>query len=257
MLFNFALAPLHQIKPWGRSGQECLHWFGLTDSQYWIEVGASKLLEYSDAAQRRGAPRFCDYQAVRLYEDVVDLARYVLEPVPPDLIQFIAAQGRKKTLERMSAWREAMPSRAGDHDQSLIEAGMTWIGMRELDTAYLTPSADIIMWSDESMVHIEWDNRDKCFDGQPAWTALSGKYSLSRSDFVNECKSFHERLMDSMSERIEQVIAGGLSPAIQVDLEGLVSEHESRSHLSQLNFGPLPSPTSWPTVREAIRLSGA
>jgi Family of unknown function (DUF5984) len=115
------------------------------------------------------------------------------------------------------------------------------------------------MWSDESMVHVEWDNRDKLADGAGAWLAMFGRYSLTRSAFVAECQSFHERLMDAMSERVDQVVAGALSPAIHVDLESLVREHEQRRHLSFLNFGPLPlpSPTDWVAVREAMRMIGA
>jgi Family of unknown function (DUF5984) len=35
-LFNFELAPLERVQPWGKAGQQNLHWFGLTDGQYWI-----------------------------------------------------------------------------------------------------------------------------------------------------------------------------------------------------------------------------
>jgi hypothetical protein len=258
MLFNFTLLPLNEIQPWGEPGQGRLHWFGLTDSQYWIEVGEARLLEYSEAARQHGATRFCDYQAVRLYEDVIDLARYVLEPIPSDLAPLVAGQGRMKTRGCISAWCDKNSDRADDdHYWAVTDAGSTWISVRELDSAYLTPSADIIMWSDESMVHIEWDNRDKLVNGTSAWTALFGRYSLTRSDFVAECQSFHERLMDAMSERINQVVAGVLSPAIQIDLEGLVREHDRRRHLSPLNFGALPSPTDWAAVREAMRTIGA
>ena len=107
------------------------------------------------------------------------------------------------------------------------------------------------------MVHIEWDNRRKLIDGAAAWTARFGKYSLTRSDFVAECRSFHERLVHAMSERVKQVVAGALSPAIQVDIEGLVREHEQRRVLSPLNFGALPSPTDWAAVREAMAIIGA
>lgn len=257
MLFNFRLVPLNEIEPWGGSGQPNLHWFGLTDSQYWIEVGPAKLLEYSEAARRHGATQFCDYQVVRLYEDVIDLARYVLEPIPSDLVPLIAGQGRRETLAKMWAWRDENCERDDDQSWSFIDAGTTWIGGRQLNTAYLTPSANNVMWSDESTVHIEWDNRDKVIEGESAWTALLGSHSLARSEFIAECEGFHERLMGAMSERVDQVVAGALSPAIQIDVEGLVREHQRRKHLSPLNFGALPSPTDWEAVREAMRMIGA
>ena len=257
MLFNFTLAPLDEIKSWGKPRHENLHWYGLTDSQYWIDVGAERLLEYSEAAWTRSGRRFCDYQVARLYEDVIGLAGFALDSVPPDLVPFIADQGRRKTLGCMSAWCAEHSERNDDQFWSVVDVGSTWIGKRELDTAYLSPSADIVMWSDESMVHVEWDNRDKLIEGVGAWTARSGKYSLTRSAFIEECRSLHERLMDAMSERVEQVVAGALSPAIHVDLLGLMREHEEHRHLSPLNFGALPEPTDWVAVREAMRTIGA
>ena len=257
MLFNFALVPLNEIRPWGGPGHENLHWFGLTDSQYRIEVGSATLLEYSEAARRRGASQFCDYQAARLHEDVIDIAPRALEPVPSDLVPFIAGAGRAKTLGRMSAWCDEHSEPLDDPYWSVVDAASTWIGMRQLDTAYLKPSADILIWSDESMVHIEWDNRQTAVDGSCPWTALFGKYSLPRSTFIAECRSFHERLMHAMSARVDDVAAGALSPEIRIDIEGLVREQEQRSRLSPLTFGALPSPTDWAAVREAIRMIGA
>ncbi len=66
MLFNFSLTPLEKIIPWGEPGEEILHWFGLTDGTYWMEVGEHKLFEYSSSACESSAPEYCDYQIVRL-----------------------------------------------------------------------------------------------------------------------------------------------------------------------------------------------
>ena len=74
MPFNFALIPLDELKPWGKPGEQRLHWFGLTDGQYGKEAGTSKLLEDSDTAQKRQpATRFWDYRVVRLYKAVARL----------------------------------------------------------------------------------------------------------------------------------------------------------------------------------------
>ena len=257
MLFNFTLVPLDEIKPWGKPGGQSLHWFGLTDGEYWIEAGTSKLLEYSDQARQHGTTQFCSYQVARLYEDIVELAPYVLEPIPSDLAPAISDRGRKRTLARMSAWCDENAERDDDQYWSTIDSTSTWIGRRELDTAYLSPAADIVMWSDKSIVHIEWDNRDKLFEGLGAWTAPFGSYCLTRSDFAAECNSFHERLMSAMSKRVERVLVGALPPEIHVDFDGLAHEHQKRQRLSELNFGELPSPTDWQAVRDALKMIGA
>ena len=252
MLFNFTLLPLETIKPWGSAGKLDLHWFGLTDGHYWIEVGASKLLEYSLSAQEPGLSRFCEYQVARLYEDVVEMAARALEPVPADLIPHIAGEGRKRTLKRMSAWCDKNAERDDNDDWSTVDAACTWIGQRQLDTAYLSPSADIVLWSDESMVHIEWDHRDKLIEASPAWSAPFGSYSLTRPDFLAECLSLHERLMTAMSERVERTVSGAFSPEVHIDAEGLLREHERRRSLPVSDLVQLPASTDWPAVRHAL-----
>jgi hypothetical protein len=95
--FRFELRPVDKITPWG--GQDrMLHWFGLTDGWYWIELDGHELLRYSDTTLRRwrgegydAARPYVDYQVVRLWEDVIQLAPAVLEPVPADLARFVAS----------------------------------------------------------------------------------------------------------------------------------------------------------------------
>lgn len=252
MLFNFTLVSLEEIEPWGSDGNLSLHWFGLTDGHYWIEVGASKLLEYSRTAQEQGVSRFCEYQVARLYEDVTQLAALALEPIPVDLIAHMAGAGRKRTLSRLSAWCDKHPERDDDDYWSTVDAACTWIGQRELDTAYLSPSADIALWSDESMVHIEWDHREKLIEGYAAWSAPFGSYSLARSEFAAECLSLHERLMTAMSERVERAVSGAFPPEVRIDADGLLREHAQRCRLSMSDLVQLPASTDWPAVRHAL-----
>lgn len=45
--FGFELCPLTEVAPWGGSnGPATLHWFGLTDGWYWIELDGLHLLRY-------------------------------------------------------------------------------------------------------------------------------------------------------------------------------------------------------------------
>ncbi|WSK39909.1 DUF5984 family protein [Micromonospora maris] len=71
-----------------------LHWFGLTDGWYWIDLNGHELLRYSDHTMRHlhadgyeGMP-YVDYYVVRLWEDLLQALPAVLEPVPADLVLF-------------------------------------------------------------------------------------------------------------------------------------------------------------------------
>lgn len=253
MLFNFSLTPVEQVVPWGAPGEESLHWFGLTDGRYWIRAGEAALLEYAESMRElRGAAQYCDYQVVRLYEDLLQMLGHVLEPVPPSLVEYIAGDGALDWHRKLVAW-EAKHGDRLDEDRywKLLDASTTWVANRRLDTLYLSPSAEIWIWSDESMVTLEWDNRDKLVDGVPAWSAQHGSYRLPKSDFLSEVQSFHARLMGQMADRVARVAAGALAPNVRIDVPSLQREQLERCRaLDQALLTPVA--TDWAAVREAI-----
>lgn len=254
-LFQFQLRPLDEIEPWGEPEDPNLHWFGLTDGRYWIQAGVHRLFEYSKAAQARsGVPPYCDYQVVRLYEDVLDLAPYALEPVPEELQRYIDLDESKPWNHYWTKWCEFVEGSGASEDaMNLLDDAGPWMGRRTLDSAYLSPSTNIRFWSNEDSVHIQWDNRDKFLQGCQAWSAQLGTWRLPRAEFMAEVRSFHARLMEEMEKRVSQVAAGGLAKSVRVDLEALLREQHTRSQSIERNLGqPIP-PTDWPSVVAAVR----
>lgn len=252
MLINFNLVPVQKVQPWGSPGQFRLSWFGLTEGQYWIQAGESVLFEYSEQAQTTGVSRYCDYQVVRLYEDLVEMLPHILEPIPDALVQFISGDTAISWRKTYGAWRDRNYDHLDrDRFNQIIDAADIWAGARWLDSGYLSPSANIAIWSDITNIHFEWDNRGKIFDGKPAWSALRGNYQLPRQQFLAEMQSFHARLMAAMSERIEQVLSGALSSEIAIDLPGLVREHDQRCRTLDmaLNYSPR---TDWQETERSI-----
>lgn len=252
MLIGFRLLPLARTQPWGRPGNLTLHWFGLTDGCYWIEVGANRLFEYSEAAQAAGTARYCEYQVVRLYEDLLDMLPHILEPVPGSLIQYLSGDTAIHWRANFDAWcHRSSDGLDEDRFYQIIDDATSWSGARHLDSAYLSPSANVSIWSDAASVHFEWDNRGRLIDGKPAWSALLGTYPLPRAEFIEEIRSFNKRLMDQMSERVEEVLAGALASDINIDMPALVREHEQRSRALEdaLRFQPQ---TDWGRVEASI-----
>lgn len=242
MLFNFRLAPLRDIAPWRSADGPHLHWFGLTDGEYWIEAGDDRLFAYSPGVRERDDfPQFCSYAVSRLYDDLADMTPHILEAVPDPLAAHLRLDGRREL-------RDAQPWSAVADD--LVPA-WRWIHDRRLDSAYLSPSANIQVWSDESDVWIEWDNRDRMVDGVAAWAAVQGAYRLPRAGFIAEVRSFHDRLMREMGERVQQVAAGALSE-IPIDRPGLLHEQARRSAAIDHIFSAPQPPTDWSAVRRAI-----
>ncbi|MES2206797.1 MAG: DUF5984 family protein [Pseudomonadota bacterium] len=252
MLINFTLVPVQEVLPWGTSDNLSLSWFGLTDGQYWLEAGSSVLFEYSAMARSLGCKQYCDYQVVRLYEDLIDMLPYVLEPVPASLVPYISGESAISWQKTFEQWCEKHEAHATeDRYLEVLTVATEWQSKRQLDSLYLSPSANIAIWSDAESVHFEWDNRDKLIDGQPAWTALQGAYKLPWSDFTHEIESFHTRLMNQMGHRVKQVASGALSAEIKIDLAALMREHEQRCHTLQLASGIKPK-TDWLKIEQTI-----
>lgn len=252
MLIDFTLLPITEVEPWGEPDAPSLHWFGLTDGQYWIEVGESKLFEYSEVAQAAGAGRFCEYPVVRLHEDLLEMLPHILEPIPDALGPRLSGNAAVEWRTAVADWVDRNIDRLDrDRFDQLIDAATTWSGARRLGSAYLTPSANIVIWSDIEHVYIDWDNRDRLFHGKPAWSAVHGRYRISRGEFIAEVRTFNERFIGQMSDRVQEVLAGALAPNIHIDIPGLVREHEERSRalgeaLSQQSL------TDWKSVGAAI-----
>lgn len=251
MLIGFKLLPIAKIQPWGEPGSMSLHWFGLTDGCYWIEAGENRLFEYSEDAQAAGAGRYSEYYVVRLYEDLIDMLPHILEPVPSSLIQYLSGDTAIQWRANFDAWCDSSDGLDEDRFYQLVDDATTWSGARHLGSAYLSPSVNISIWSDAENVCLEWDNRDRLVDGKPAWSALRGIYRIPRLEFIEEIRSFHNRLMEQMSERVEEVRSGVLSSDISIDIPALVREHDQRSRTLEDALHLQPQ-TVWGRVEAAI-----
>jgi len=168
-------------------------------------------------------------------------------------VPYISGESAKDWRNAYRAWCDiddnvADPEYLGD----LTDAAVAWSERRRLDSAYLSPSTNIAIWSDRAQVHIEWDNRDRKFDGKPAWSAAFGSYQLPRDAFIAETRSFHVRLIEQMAARVDRVLAGCLAPDIHIDLPGLVKEQEKRARSLDAALKVVISTTDWLKTEKAI-----
>jgi hypothetical protein len=108
MLINFTLVHVEKIEPWGTPENPALRWFGLTDGQYWIQAGNSTLFEYNQPVQTAGGPQYCDYQVVRLHEDLLEMLPYILEPIPPSLAQYLSGDSAEIWKRTLNLWCELL-----------------------------------------------------------------------------------------------------------------------------------------------------
>lgn len=226
--FRFGLTPLAEVRPWGRPGHPVLHWFGLTDGWYVIDLGEHELLRYSERAVRRlravgGGPShpYVDYYVVRLWEDLLALLPAALDPVPEDLAAFVARDS--------SDWHW--------EDTPEIDAAVGWHSDRELNTGYLRVAPDIRCWrtvagDDDAMddvMHVSWAHRPDP-EGEIEFAAPAmGRVTVPTSAFVAAVAELDRALLEAMEQRIGELEAAGPPPGVELDLEQLRREHRDRA----------------------------
>jgi hypothetical protein len=212
-LFEFKLKDLQDVQPWGEEPDLYLHWFGLTDGIYFINAGNDQLFRTSELILRHWSKQYCsidlnqpfvDYQVVRLYEDLLEILPDILNPVPA------AVNALVETLSAQKRWRSGL-DRYFDADENdvlddLYIQATEWWSFRKLSTLHLTQGPDIWFWRVNDTVRIRWDNELKNIDGIQPWAAINGQYDITLTAFMQEVDSFHGRLMNEMSRRIDVLL---------------------------------------------------
>lgn len=201
-----------------------MHWFGLTDGWYWIEVGELRLLQYADGSG-------IDYYVVRLWEDLLQLLPALLEDVPEDLVGFVSGDSL--------GWN--------DVESEAADAAMNWYSDHWLYLGYLRDSPAICFSRRDGQVTIDWEMPEPNKFAVPR----TGTVAVDAGQFVAAIEEFDRELLAAMAARIAEVEASPLV-GVEIDLEQLRREHEDRS-------GWLQRARSWQRATDwnAIRAGAA
>ncbi|WP_043651148.1 DUF5984 family protein [Nocardia thailandica] len=241
---RFSLDPLDEVVPWGGERRR-LHWFGLTQGRYCLDVGDVTLLVYAPRDADPDPTRaWADYYVVRLWEDLLEVLPSALDPVPPDLAPFFAGGAE--------GW-------FGAHDPDVFDdpavaAAADAHADRALDTGYLRFGPALRWWrtvEPEDTMHLAWRHTPDP-DGEIVFAApVSGTRSVPTAEFVEAITDFDRRLTAAMRDRIEQVAAVGTAPDVDLDLPALRREHEQRrTWLSRATSRR--ERTDWAAVRAGV-----
>jgi len=218
-LIEFSLRPVDEVEPWGTPPELKLHWFGLSDGSYHIDLGDVQLLEYRDAP---GLPRYVEYQVARLHEDLIEVAPFALSPIPEGILSLLPDASVASAHAELSR-------RLSDRYNELVGEALEPFQARQIYSSYLSPDFGVWIWSHQEKVVIEWNNLNRLLDGQPAWTARRGKRELDRHEFVEELRSFNRRLMSAMADRIGAITANWKRGDIQLDVAQIQADHAERA----------------------------
>lgn len=246
--------------PWGEEPELKLHWFGLTDGIYYMNLGEDQLFRSSKEMLlhwKKTYPdldincEYVDYQVVRLYEDLLDVLADVMQAIPVELQKYIESQKSQGSWE--NKLRDIFDSMEDEETGDLYYlATEWWNSCRRLSTSHLNNGPNIWLWRIKNTIHIRWDNESMKVDGIRPWTAVSGDFALPIEQFEEEVKGFHNRLMTEMANRIEELKTNNPISHISIDLPSLEKEHESRKLSLERALNRAPQVNNWDEVLEAI-----
>jgi hypothetical protein len=236
--FRVRLRPITEILPWGPSRQ--LHWFGLTDGWYWIEIDDLELLHYAPQTVQKyfgdgpgAATPYIDYYVVRLWEDMLSLLPAVLEPVPDDLAEFMSSD----------------PGDWTSPDEAPAQAAAQWYDSHVLDMGYIGCPPAIRWWrrtaSSRDDTIVAWQHRP----GKIEFAApRTGQATTPTSAFVGAVEELDRELLSAMEERIAELERSGPPPGVHIDMQQLRAEHRDRATWLQRRRTQARA-TDWTEVR--------
>lgn len=237
--FTFALRDLDDVEPWGEPEHPTLHWFGLTDGWYDLTIGDDHLFGGPDL------PRGVEYPVVRLWEDLIEVAPQVLQPIPSAL----AAR-----VESIDAWRQwSQRALELDHPRELNEAALSWWWRRELTSTQFIDAPRLHMWRVGEVLHLHWHTL-LAEPGGPVWPSPRGTAVTSPDAFHSALINFDRDLLAAMEARVVAVERGWQRTEIGIDVRGLRREHEDRAGWLEKGFQSeaARSPPPWESVLAGI-----
>ncbi|MEV6373939.1 DUF5984 family protein [Micromonospora musae] len=217
--FSFELRPLAEVAPWGGTRPR-LHWFGLTEGWYWIDVEGHELLRYCDAAVHRWNLErpYPDYYLARFWEDLLTLRWALQAAVPNDLVPFVDGTS---------------PQREFPDDEISAEVGVAFglQGDYHLDFGYLTDAPAL------SCYRHTLDGRDAVTLTQLLSSGKQGTFegperldvTVPADEFFAAVADLDRRLIAAMGERVTALERSGPPPGVELDLAQLRTEHLGRS----------------------------
>lgn len=247
--FRFGLTPLDRVGPGGHQ-YRTPHWFALTEGWYYLDVGGHDLLRVSERtaellrtqAGHREAPHDCyvEYYVARLWEDTLTSLPSALEPVPSDLIDFVATES--------TSWSWA--------DTPEVDAASTWYGDRTLDTGYLWFGPHVRWWraveDGHDSVTIAW-HYPADPESEIEFTAPpTGRVTVPTHEFRTAVVEFDRALLVAMNERLQKFETSGPPPGVEIDLGILQYEQQDRTHWLPQALERRPD-TDWDAVRIGAR----
>jgi len=262
-LINFVLKDPIDILPWGTEPDTNIHWFGLTDGDYWLYVGNKTLYEHTEEIMKAwniGGGQYTDYNIVRFLEDFTELFSAIAESLPEDFYQLARSHDSLyEYIVKLQAWLKRL-SDGEDTDldpcYDKYEKITRWVHDRTLTSGHLKYGPAISFFRSNDRISIVWDSNHQDEKGIAVWTAGNGQIEMPYQLFVEEVKGWGERFFNSMESQIEKAFLEDWGTA-KIDKKRIKEEQAERKKEFVLDTSQLlktqQRTTDWSLVRDLLR----
>jgi Family of unknown function (DUF5984) len=256
-LFEFELRPVEQIEPWGTPPAQSLSWFALTEGTFCIPVGTDVLFRYTPEMLAHWgedpASRNATYQVAAFVRDSVGSLAAGMAPMP-ELFEQIA--GNRDLRRRLLRLTSEIAAQSDEHQERAYQA-WRWLGERSPWMGYLAACPRFAFLRVGDDVHVAWDNSETTIDGIKVWTADYGVFALPVDAFVAECRSFADRLLATMEDRLTAIASGEARPRVAVGVGALLEQHRAWARELEGYFGDYTPDIEWRYAESALRAIAA
>jgi hypothetical protein len=260
-LINFKLKHPDNIIPWGDAPDTSMHWYGLTDGEYWLDVNKATIYEYTSevlAGSHANDSHYVDYQIARLLEDWTSIFDAIAEPVP-DAFYAIARENNYlyRFYGAVQNWLENLPDTASTNTETYehYDPAIEWIYSRTLTASHLTNDPAISFFRNNNNISIVWKADHLTEQNIPVWTAQNGELKIAYSTFIHEIEDFGNRFFNAMDTQVQIAIAKDWGTT-QINKDALMREQQQRKggfqqSLSVLKGEPAKH-TDWDLINALI-----
>ena len=257
-LINFKLRHPDNINPWGDQSETSMHWFGLTDGEYWLDLNKTTLYEYTNeilAGEEVNETNHVEYQIVRLIEDWTSIFESIAEPVPD---AFYAIARENSYLYRFyGAVQQKLDDLSEDPsiDMENYDKTIEWIYSRTLTAGHLTFGPGISFFRNGNNISIVWNADYLTENNIPVWTARDGEIEMDYKTFINEMEDFGSRFFDAMDTQVQIAVEKDWGTT-RINKERLIQEQQERraefkKSLAVLKGEPVKH-TDWDLINSLI-----
>lgn len=233
-LINFKLRHPNNITPWGTPHGGSMHWFGLTDGEYWLQVGKAKIYEYTPAFRKRWDLQdqgVVDYDVSRLLEDFCSIFDVIAEPIPEDFYQLVKSHSSFEDFyNRATSWLEYLSDDSAVDIDTYVDRYdnvMEWIYSRTLTAMHLRYGPVVSFFRSGQQFSIIWQAAQVTEEHIPVWTAGVGERGMTYEEFVSEVEDFCRQFFSAMELQVELAVQKNWG-IVDLDKQWLVREQVER-----------------------------